>query len=34
LGENSLRDFQVSSLNKHSQKVAQNLFADIPLIKA
>ncbi len=34
LGQNGLRDFKVSSLNKHSQKVAQNLFADIPLIKA
>ena len=34
LGQNKLRDFRVSSLNKHSQKVAQNLFPEIPLIKA
>jgi glutamate racemase len=34
LGKQGLRSFQVSSLNTHSQKVAANLFSDIPLVKA
>ena len=34
LGRQGARCFKVSSLNNHSQKVASNLFADIPLVKA
>ncbi len=34
LGRNSLREFKVSSFNKHSQKVAANLFDDITITKA
>ena len=34
LGRKSERCFKVSALNTHSQKVAANLFPDIPLVKA
>ncbi len=34
LGRNGLREFKVSSFNKHSQKVATNLFTDIAITKA
>ena len=34
LSKNGLREFKVSSLNKHSQKVATNLFTDIAITKA